>query len=85
MSRVFQNIDTPHPPVRPASVSSPPPTPQQRRGVHTRRAERGVEVNILEGARHRIALLQKVIISLRSIVNIKVVQCCGSVTFMYGS
>jgi hypothetical protein len=37
MSLVFQNID-PHPPLRPASVSSP----QQRQGVHTRRAERGV-------------------------------------------
>jgi hypothetical protein len=55
MSGVFQNIDPPHP--------SPPGEfvlpPQQRRGVHTRRAERGVGVNILEDARHRIALLQQ--------------------------
>jgi hypothetical protein len=32
--------------------------PQQRRGVHTRRAERGWGVNILEDERNRIALLQ---------------------------
>jgi hypothetical protein len=31
---------------------------QQRRGVHTRRAERGRGVNILEDERNRIALLQ---------------------------
>ncbi len=42
----------PHPPLRPASLSSP-------RGVlHTRRAERGMGVNILEDERNRIALLQ---------------------------
>jgi hypothetical protein len=57
MSLVFQNID-PHPPLRPASVSNPRPPPPQRRGVHTRRAERGWGVNILEDERHMIALLQ---------------------------
>jgi hypothetical protein len=43
MSLVFQNID-PHPPLR----------PKQRRGIHTRRAERGVGVRILVDERHRI-------------------------------
>jgi hypothetical protein len=51
MYLVFQNID-PHPPLRLASVSSPP----TKAGVHTRQAERGV--NILEDERDRIALLQ---------------------------
>jgi hypothetical protein len=37
MSLVFQNID--------------PPSPQQRRGVHTRRAERGM------GGQYRVAAL----------------------------
>jgi hypothetical protein len=53
MSLAFQNID-PHPPLRPASV-----TPSVGGGGgHTRRAERGVGVNILEDERNRIALLQ---------------------------
>ncbi len=38
-----------------ASVSSPR---TKCGGVHTRRAVRGVEVNILEDARHRTGLLQ---------------------------
>ncbi len=56
ISLVFQNIDPPSP--------SPPGEcvlpPQQRRRVHTRRAERGMGggVNILEDERNRIALLQ---------------------------
>jgi hypothetical protein len=53
VSCVFQNID-PHPPLYPASVSSP----ATKAGVHTGRAERGWGVNILEDARHRIGLLQ---------------------------
>ncbi len=57
MSLVFQNIDPPAP-LRPASVY-PPPLWGGGAGVgHTRRAERGVGVNILEDERHRIALLQ---------------------------
>jgi hypothetical protein len=45
MSLVFQNIDAP-PPSPPSECVLPP---QQRRGVHTRWAERGVGgVNILE-------------------------------------
>jgi hypothetical protein len=40
MSLVFQNIDPPLRPATAASVSSP--TPKQKRGVHTRRAARGV-------------------------------------------
>jgi hypothetical protein len=43
-----------NPPLRPASVSFPP----TKAGVHTRRAERGGRVNILEDEGHRIALLQ---------------------------
>ena len=54
ISLVFQNIDPPSP--SPPGESVLPP--QQRRGVHTRRAERGVRVNVLEDARHRIGLLQ---------------------------
>jgi hypothetical protein len=54
MSLVFQNIDPP-PPSPPSECVLPP---QQRRGVNTRRAERGWGVNILEGERNRIALLQ---------------------------
>ena len=42
-------ILTPHPPLRPASVAG---------GGQTRRAERGMGVNILEDERNRIALLQ---------------------------
>jgi hypothetical protein len=38
-SLVFQNIDPPHPPFRPASVYPPPLLGE---GGHTRRAERGV-------------------------------------------
>jgi hypothetical protein len=57
MSLVFQNID-PHHPLSPASFLG------GGGGGHTRRAERG-EGNILEDERHRIALLQYVIISLR--------------------
>ncbi len=49
ISLVFQNID-PHPPLRTASLSSP--------RKHTRRAERGMGVNILEDDRNKIALLQ---------------------------
>jgi hypothetical protein len=48
MSLVFQNIDPPHPPLRPASVFSP-----------QTKAERGVGGNILEDERHRIALLHE--------------------------
>jgi hypothetical protein len=55
VSGVFQNIDPP-PPLHPASVSSPR---TKGRGVHTRRAVRGVGgVNILEDARYWIGLLQ---------------------------
>jgi hypothetical protein len=63
VSGVFQNID-PHPPLRPASVSSPRtkgvgvPYQWHQWGVHTRRAVRGRGVNILEDARHWIGLLQ---------------------------
>jgi hypothetical protein len=39
MSLVFQNID---PPPTPLSARRVCPPPQQRRGAHTRRAERGV-------------------------------------------
>ncbi len=53
-SLVFQNIDPPSP--SPPGESVLPP--QQRRGVHTRRAEREWGVNILEDERDRIALLQ---------------------------
>jgi hypothetical protein len=47
------------PPI-PLSAWRVSPPPQQRRGVHTRRAERGMGggVNILEDERDRIALLQ---------------------------
>ena len=44
MAGVFQNID--------------PPPPSLPLGVRTRRALRGVGVNILEYASHRIGLLQ---------------------------
>jgi hypothetical protein len=54
VSGVFRTIDPP-PPVHSASVSS---HRHQRRGVHTRRAVRGWEVNISEDARHWIGLLQ---------------------------
>jgi hypothetical protein len=54
MSLVFKNID-PHPPLRPASLSSP--KKGGGGGGHTRRAEGG-GVNILVDERHRIALLQ---------------------------
>jgi hypothetical protein len=50
----FQNIDPP-PPSPPSECVLPP---HQRRGVHTCRAVRGVGVNILEDASHRIGLLQ---------------------------
>jgi hypothetical protein len=53
MSLVFQNIDPP-----PLSAWRVCPPPQQRRGLHTRRAERGWGVNILEDVGDRIALLQ---------------------------
>ncbi len=52
----------PPPPSIPGECVLPP---HQRRGGHTRRAERGVGVNILEYARHRIGLFLTVIISLR--------------------
>jgi hypothetical protein len=57
MSRVFQNID----PLTPLSARASvylPPLLGGGGGGHTRRAERGWGVNILEDARHRIALLQ---------------------------
>jgi hypothetical protein len=51
----FSKILTPHPPLLPASVSSP----RTKGGeAHTRRAVRGWGVNILEDARHWIGLLQ---------------------------
>jgi hypothetical protein len=53
MSLFFQNIEPPSL-LRLASVSSPP----TKAGVPTRRAERGMGVNILEDERDRIALLQ---------------------------
>jgi hypothetical protein len=55
MSLVFQNID-PHPPLRPASVSSP----VNKGGGYTLAGLWGgvVGVNILEDARHWIGLLQ---------------------------
>ncbi len=63
---VFQNIDPP------TSLSlyrvCPPP---KWGGVHTRRAVRGVGDNILEDARHRIGLLQYIIISLREEVTVQ--------------
>ncbi len=46
---------TPLPPSECTYVSSPP---QERRGVHNRRAVRGWGVNILEDARHWIGLLK---------------------------
>ncbi len=55
MSRVFRNIDPP-PPSPPGECVSPAIVGG---GGHTRRAERGMGVNILEDARHRIALLEK--------------------------
>jgi hypothetical protein len=57
MSLVFQNID-PQPPSPPGECVLPQ-TKAGVVGVHTRRAERGVGVNILEDERHRIALLQQ--------------------------
>jgi hypothetical protein len=54
LSLSSSKILTPHPPHRLASVFSPP----TKAGVHTRRAERGMGVNILEDERDRIALLQ---------------------------
>jgi hypothetical protein len=54
MSLVFQNIDPPPSPPGECVLDLPP----TKAGVHTRRAERGVGVNILEDERHRIALLQ---------------------------
>ncbi len=51
-SRLQKNIDPPSPSPPGESVL------QQRRRVHTRRAERGMGVNILEDERNRIALLQ---------------------------
>jgi hypothetical protein len=51
MSLVFQNID---PPLRLARVY----LRLCWGGGHTRRAQKGVGVNILEDERHRIALLQ---------------------------
>jgi hypothetical protein len=64
VSGVFQNIENidPPPPLHPASVSSP-----RTKGGGVHRAVRGVGVNILEDARHRIGLLQYSIISLRSL------------------
>jgi hypothetical protein len=53
MSLVFQNIDPP-PPLCPGECVLPL---QQRRGVHNRRAERGV--NCLEDERPKIVLLKK--------------------------
>jgi hypothetical protein len=53
MSLVFQNND-PHPPLRPASVASPP-TKAGR--THSPGGEGPRGVNILEDERHRIALL----------------------------
>ena len=50
------NILTPHPPLRPASLSFPR---NKGGGVHTRRAVRvGEGFNILEDAKHRIGLLK---------------------------
>ncbi len=49
---VFQNID-PHPPLRPASVSSP-----RNKGTHSPGGEGDGGVNILEDERNRVALLQ---------------------------
>jgi hypothetical protein len=54
MSRVFQNIDPP-PPFPPGECVPPAFVAG---GGHTRRAESGVGVNILEDARQRIGLLQ---------------------------
>ncbi len=51
VSDVLQNIEPP--PWAPT-----PLPPHQRRGVHTRRGVRGMGVNILEDASHRIGLLQ---------------------------
>jgi len=53
VSGVFQNID-PHPPLHPASVSSPP---HQGQGGPLSPGSEGVGVNILEDARHWIGLL----------------------------
>jgi hypothetical protein len=61
MSGVFQNIENidPSPPSPPSECVLPPPRTQGGEGgTHTRRAVRGVGVNILEDARHRIGLLQ---------------------------
>jgi hypothetical protein len=53
ISLVFQNFD-PHPPLRPASLSSP-----RKGGGYTLTGRRGGwGVNILEDERHRIALFQ---------------------------
>ncbi len=49
-------VQSPHPPLHPASVSSPR---NKGGGVHTRRAVRvGEGFNILEDAKHRIGLLK---------------------------
>jgi hypothetical protein len=55
MSCVFQNI-APLPPLRPSSVYPPPLL--WGGGAHSPGGEGGWGVNILEDARHRIALLQ---------------------------
>jgi hypothetical protein len=52
MSLVFQNID----PLSPRRVCTPRLC--WGGGGYTRRAQRGVGINILEDERHRIALLQ---------------------------
>jgi hypothetical protein len=57
MSRVFQNIDPP-PPSPPGKCVPPAFVGGGGGGGHTPRAERGMGINILEDARHRIALLQ---------------------------
>ncbi len=54
------------PPPSPSPPGESVLPPQQRRGVHTRRAEMGMGgVNILEDERNRIALLQKNMYSVR--------------------
>ncbi len=59
VSGVFQNIENIEPPPpSPPSECVLHPAPKAGGGVHTRRAVRGVGVNILEDARHRIGLLQ---------------------------
>jgi hypothetical protein len=55
MSLVFQNID-PQPPPSPPGECVLPPIKGGGGTLHTRRAERGWGVNILEDERHRIAL-----------------------------